>query len=153
MIDPRLFHLDMELTLEVFLGIVLLSLFIERALSLIFESRPFIDSTEDGNTIIKLKNLDSESKEAKKYLSQKKKSGLKEIISFVVSLIVVWLIHFDAITIVFASSEETKIYGYIITALIIAGGSKGSLKLFADGFGALSSYADRLKELKKAGII
>lgn len=44
--DPRVNHLDLELALEVILGIVLLSIFIERALSLIFESRPFIDHPE-----------------------------------------------------------------------------------------------------------
>ena len=153
MLDPRLFHLDLELTLEVLLGIVLLSLFIERALSLIFESRPFINRTEDGQTVIKLKNLKPEDEAAKKYLNQKKKSGLKELISFSVSLIICWLINFDAITIIFASSEKTRIYGLIITALIIAGGSKGSLKLFTDAFGAMSSYAEKLKVLKNEGVI
>lgn len=149
MLDPRLFHLDGELTLEVLLGIILLSLFIERALSLIFESRPFIDLTEDGKTLIKLKELKPGDEDYKKYANRKKKSGLKESISFVVSLVVCWLINFDAITILFASSEKTTIYGFIITALIIAGGSKGSLKLFADGAGALSTYAQKLRDIKK----
>jgi len=153
MLDPRLFHLDLELTLEVLLGIVLLSFFIERALSLIFESRQFIDRTEDGHTILKLKKLSKDDDAATKYLKRKKRSGVKELITFFVSLIICWLINFDAITIIFASSEKSQIYGFVITAMIIAGGSKGSLKLFGDVFGAMSTYADRLRALKKEGVV
>jgi len=147
MIDPRLYHLDLELTFEVILGIVLLSILIERALSLFFESRPFIDNTEDGQTVMKLRGINPEDKAAEKLLKQKKKRGLKELISFIVSFIIVWIIHFDAITIIFASSDQTTFYGYIITALIVAGGSKGSIKLFSDWMGVMSSYSKKLREL------
>ncbi len=41
--DPNLFRLDWERTIEVLAAIVLLSMLLERALSLVFESRLYID--------------------------------------------------------------------------------------------------------------
>src|SRR5205085_1959597 len=42
-VDPNLFHLDWQRTLEVLAGIVLLAFIVERALSLLFENRWWLD--------------------------------------------------------------------------------------------------------------
>lgn len=105
--DPMLFGVDGELVFEVLGTIVLLSLFIERALSVIFEWRPLIP-----------------------VLSSK---GLKEPIAFAASAVVCFWKDFDALAIIFRD-EKTSIVGLLLTALIVAGGSKGSVKLFRDFF-------------------
>jgi hypothetical protein len=97
--DPNLFHIDYERLFEVLVTIVVLSMIVERTLSLLFESRPFIKRTENVH-------------------------GLKEVISFVVSAFVCIFWKFDAITIIVVSSDKMTIPGMILTGGIIAGGSK-----------------------------
>jgi hypothetical protein len=81
--DPSFFRLDYEQVFEVLVAIILLSMFIERALALLFESKPYI---EHGK------------------LGQKSK---KEIISFVVSILVCWYFQFDALGTIFYKEEVT----------------------------------------------
>ena len=71
--DPSLFRIDWEVLAEVLAAIVVLSFFIERALSLFFEYRFFV-----------------------KTLAQK---GLKEPIAFLVSLAVVRYWNFGALSV------------------------------------------------------
>jgi len=120
--DPSLFRIDWEVLAEVLAAIVVLSFFIERALSLLFEHRFFV-----------------------KGLAQK---GLKEPIAFVVSLLVVRYWNFDALAILFKSDTATW-WGYIITAAIIAGGSKASIKLFHDVMGTKSTALRQLQATKE----
>ena len=103
--DPALFHIDWEVLTEVLITIVVLSFFIERALALFFEHRYFVNRM-DGK-------------------------GIKEPIALLVSLIVVTYWNFDAVSIIM-NADETSFWGYLITAAIIAGGSKASIKLFHD---------------------
>jgi len=147
--DPNLFHLDLGRVSEVFVAIVFLALIIERALSVVFESRFFIDNTEDGKVVMQLKGLTVEDQGSSKLLKQTKKRGLKEVISFGVSLAVCWVVHFDALTISFVSSDETQIFGYVLTAMVIAGGSKGSIKLFKDWLGFRSTYEEQRIEINR----
>jgi len=121
--DPSLFRIDWEVLAEILATIVVLSFFIERALSLLFEHRFFV-----------------------KGLAQK---GLKEPIAFVVSLLVVRYWGFDALAILFKSDTATW-WGYIITAAIIAGGSKASIKLFHDVMGTKSAALRQLQATKEA---
>ncbi len=123
--DPNLFHIDYERLTEVLVTIVILSMIIERALSIVFESRLFIEWTE-----------------------KKKFRAMKESISFIVSAAVCLIWKFDAITVLLVSSEEMTVPGMIITGAVIAGGSKGSVKLFKDVLGFMSS-AEKEKETKK----
>ena len=148
--DPNLFHLDMERAGEVLIAIVLLSFFIERALAVLFESRPFIDRTEEGKIVVKMENIQPGDKNHDRILKQKKKKGLKESISFIVSVVVCWALHFDALTITFASGDETTVLGYIVTGAIVAGGSKASIKLFKDWMGFRSSAEDQLRDLRNS---
>ena len=121
--DPNLFHLDYERTFEVLSTIVVLSLLIERTLSILFESRPFIKRTE-------------------------KTQGVREVISFVMCVAVCIYWKFDAISILIVASEKMTIPGMIITGGIVAGGSKGSVKLFKDVLGFMSS-AERERQAVK----
>ncbi len=105
--DPNLFHLDWDRVFEVFAAIVVLSMFLERSLSVIFEHRFY------------------------KKLSGK---GLKAIIAFISSFLICKFWEFDAISIIFYK-DQTVMWGYLLTAGVIAGGSKGSIKLFQDLMG------------------
>ena len=64
--DPNLFYLNYERLFEVLVTIVIFSFFIERALSVVFESRWFI----------------------KMYEANKKRKGLKEFFALAVSIAV-----------------------------------------------------------------
>lgn len=112
--DPNLFHINYERLVEVLITIVIFSFFIERALSVFFESGIFINKT-------------------------KGKKGVKEMISLVVSITVCWVWDFDAITIILVSNDHMTYGGIIITGAIVAGGSKASIALFRDVMGFMSN--------------
>ena len=103
--DPALFRIDWEVLAEVLATIIVLSFFVERALSIVFEHRLFIKSLDE--------------------------KGLKEPIALVASFMVVRIWNFDALSIVL-NSDKTSWLGYLITAAVISGGSKASIKLFHD---------------------
>jgi hypothetical protein len=106
--DPNLFHLDWARTGEVLAALVVLSFMMERALSIIFESKIFQD-----------------------HFSGK---GLKEWIAFGIAAFACVFWEFDAVSMIFLKSSVTY-QGAILTGAIVAGGSKGSLKLFRDVMG------------------
>ena len=135
--DPNLFYVDFERLMEVLIAIVILSFFVERALSILFESRPFIARTESSETLIKMAK--SEGRLTDKIKPQEKKGGIKELISFIVSVVICFVWQFDAISITLQTKNEMTWYGMIITAAIIAGGSKASIKLFKDVMGFRST--------------
>ena len=109
--DPNLFHVDWEQIGEVLVAVVILSFVVERALAIVFEHRLFV-AKFDGK-------------------------GIKEPIAFAVSLFICFFWHFDIVSVVL-TSESTSFFGKIITAAVIAGGSKGSVKLFHDVMGVKS---------------
>ncbi len=119
--DPNLFHLNWERTFEVLTTIVIVSILVERALSILVENKRFIEKCND--------------------------KGIKEIISFSVSVGVCWVWGFDAISTILLR-EKTTIIGFILTGAIVAGGSKGSIKLFRDVLGFKSSAQARYEENK-----
>ncbi len=127
--EQNLFNIDWFRLLEVLAGIVILSFLLERALSLLFESRFFIKRFRE--------------------------KGLKELIAFVLCAAVCMVWHFDAISLIFIS-EGTNIFGEIITGAIIAGGSKASIVLFRNVMGIMSNaerlrMAQKKKEIEEAG--
>jgi hypothetical protein len=146
--DPNLFYLNLERLTEVIIAIIFLSMIVERALAQLFETRLFIEKTESGKIVAQM--IKDPEKFPKGLLKQKKKKGLKESIALVASIGVCWLIHFDALTISFASNDHTTIYGYIITGLIVAGGSKASIKLFKDWIGIMSRAQRDLEDIKNS---
>ncbi|MCK9345053.1 MAG: hypothetical protein M0P64_02930 [Candidatus Pacebacteria bacterium] len=121
--DPLLFGIKGDVVLEVLGTIVLLSLFVERALSPIFESRLVLD---------KMKN-----------------KGFKEPIVIITSLVIVYLYQFDAMAVIF-SQEKNTLVGYLITAGVVSGGSKGSIKLFRDFLNWKSSAQQEHEDFSKA---
>lgn len=106
--DPLQFGVNGDVVAEVIGLIVVLSLFVERALAPLFEWRVFIARTAER--------------------------GLKEPIAFVAAAAVVIFYQFDALAVLF-SNEQNSYVGYLITAGVVAGGSKGSIKLFRDFLG------------------
>jgi hypothetical protein len=110
--DPNLFHVDFERVGEVLVAIIVLAFFLERGLALLFEHRWYI-----------------------KRLDQK---GFKEPIAFLVALLICVTWQFDAVSAVILT-EKTYFLGYLVTAGIIAGGSKAAIKLFHDVMGVKSS--------------
>ncbi|MEZ5083629.1 MAG: hypothetical protein R2750_09285 [Bacteroidales bacterium] len=145
--DPNLFYIDFERLMEVLITIVVLSFFVERALSILFESRPFIARTESSDTLKKMAVSAGEPSENIK--PQKKKGGIKELISFIVSVIICFVWQFDAISITLQTKNEMTWYGMIITGAIIAGGSKASIKLFKDVLGFRSTAEGAREEALK----
>ncbi len=143
--DPNLFHLDYDKVFEALITIIFLSLFIERALAVLFESRFFIFRTESGDVIAKMKDLAKDDPKYAEVIKKKKKSGIREIIALVVSILVCWYWDFDALTIIFVSSDHMQIWGYILTGFVVAGGSKGSIQLFKNWMGIKSSAEDSRK--------
>ena len=121
--DPNLFAVDMERLFEVLVAIIVLSFFIERALALVFENRWVVGP-----------------------LSQK---GVKEPITFLVAFGVVRFWDFDALSIIF-TKEHTQLWGHALTAAIIAGGSKASIKFFHDVMNAMSSAEKQRQLINKA---
>ncbi len=117
--DPLLFGIKSEVVFEVFGAIILLAIMIERGLSVVFEHRFILPLIQD--------------------------KGLKEIIAFAVSYLVVHHVSFDALAIIF-SQEKQSIIGYLVTAAVIAGGSKGSMAIFADWLNWRSSTAKKIKD-------
>ena len=86
-------------------AIVVLALFVERALALLFEHRWFI------------KNFDQK--------------GVKEPVAFLVAIAVTVFLKFDALSIVILQ-ERVTVPGMVLTAAVVAGGGKGAVKLFRD---------------------
>ena len=110
--DPNLFHLDWERVGEVLATIVIMSFLVERAFALIYESKWFI----------------------KKYSETFPKEFPVAIAGII--LAIAW--KFDAISMIILTDHVT-VPGEILTGVVVAGGSKASLKLFHDALGIRSS--------------
>ena len=121
--DPNLFAIDGERLAEVLLAIIVLSFFIERALALVFEHRAF-----------------------SRKLARR---GLKEPLALLVSFVVCRYWDFDALSVLFVK-EHTLFWGHLITAAVVAGGSKASTKLFRDVMGVMS-HAEKERQKVEAG--
>ena len=123
--DPTLFALRWEQLFEALIALVLLSILLERSLSLVFENAAFINAMKDSKSGVK--------------------SYLREAIAFVAAAAICWYWKFDLPAIMLTSSQ-TSWPGYLITGGVIAGGSKGSIRLFRDILqfksGALKEYEE-----------
>jgi len=119
--DPNLFHLDWDRLSEVLITIVVLAFMLERALALLFEQKVFVN----------------------KFAGR----GVKEPIAFIAAILVCWKWNFDAISMTLLT-DKTNLLGEAITAGVIAGGSKASLKLFRDVMGVENDYAKEDRENK-----
>lgn len=101
--DPNFFHIDFVQTTEVCVALVLLSLFVERALALLFEHRLF--------------------------LSRCGGKGVKTPIALLFAIGVCWYWKIDAIAVIL-QSPANSVLGYVLSGAIVAGGSKASIRFF-----------------------
>ena len=120
--DPSFFHLDGEAVFEVLVAIVIASFFIERALAVVFGHRTFVQHLQG--------------------------KGAKEIIALIVGIVVAWYWNFDAMSVLFPK-EATTVPGIVFTGFIIAGGSKGAVKLFRDVMGFKTSAEMEYEESRR----
>ena len=144
--DPNLFHIDWERTIEALVGIIILSFLVERACALLFESRWWISKFEDPRVGIPQPERKKKNDEEPNLLPGHR-YPLKEAIGFLVALVVCYFWDFDAVSIILLS-EQTGLPGVIITALVVAGGSKTSIKLFHDILNIKSNAEEQRKILK-----
>lgn len=212
--DPNLFHLDWDRTFEALGAVIVLSFFVERAASLLYETKFFALNTkipQDGspqalaeqaaatlaNDILvattKFANPDladdaardaaakavatltkdltpanplwpvdptdpgTARRQAAEVLADLRRRQerrrrlrtipLKEAGAFVLAWAVVAPIDFDAFAIVLLADHTGRL-GIAMTAAIIAGGSKASIKLFQDVFNTKSGTVDAMLKPK-----
>ena len=91
-----------QLILETLAVLSIVSIFVERALSLVFEHKTLGE----------------------------KLTGKKEFIAYALSLGVCFLYDFDAMKAILPVENPTRYIGFFITAAVISGGSKASMKMF-----------------------
>lgn len=127
--DPNVFALDWEQLMEAATALVLLSIIVERALSVLFESRAFIDALGTSSSPLT--------------------KASREIIAFIVSVAVCVFWQFD-LPAILLTAPKTGWPGYILTGAVIAGGSKGSIKLFREFLGFKSGAYKEYEERKAA---
>ncbi len=94
--------------------IVVLSFLVERSLALIFESQWYLDTLSTKHP--------------------------KELITLTLSLIICVVWKLDVLSIIL-HGEKMTIFGEAVTAGVISGGSKASLKLFRDVMGIENGQA------------
>lgn len=123
--DPNQFAINWETLFEVLILVVVLSFVVERALALIFESKPFVRFS-----VVRKKE---------------EKGDFKTLISFLVAALVTLLFQIDMIA-VLLSHEHTSVFGELTTAAVIAGGSKASIRLFRDILDVKSNEYRKAKE-------
>lgn len=154
-VDPNLFYMDFERVSEVLLTIVVLALVIERALALLFESRWFIERVTYEVRRQGALTTEGEGEPGTGPIAELKprNRGVKEAIALGVSLLVCWNWDFDAISILLPVSHSAMtLLGMFITAMVIAGGSKGAAKLFSDWLGIKSSAQKEVDSFKEKRI-
>lgn len=120
--DPNSFSVNWEQTSEVLGMIVVLAFLVERSLALLFESSFYVKRFSDSN--------------------------IKELIAFVVCFGVCLYWKVDALSVILHGDKINPL-GQAITAGVIAGGSKASLKLFRDVMG-IESTASKEQQIKKS---
>jgi hypothetical protein len=144
-VDPNLFFLDFERVSEVLLTILVLALLVERALALVFESRVFIERV--AYTV----KREGGQEQGAITDAQPRNGGLKELIALGVSFYVCWWWDFDALSILLPVSHSTMtLLGELLTAMIVAGGSKGAAKLFTDWMGIKSTAQKEIDAIREA---
>jgi hypothetical protein len=126
-LDPNQFLVPWDTTFEMLAFVVVLSIIVERVLAVLFESKSFI--------------------EFKRNRRKANKSANQEIIAFLFSLLLCWLYQVDIVA-VMMSHEHISAFGVLITAGVVSGGSKGSIKLFREVLGFKSGAYQEYENTK-----
>jgi len=122
--DDTPFELSWERLDEALLTVVVLAFLLERALAIVFEHRLFVQRCQG--------------------------KGYKEFVAFALAGLVCWHWDFDAISLILAPQTTTRL-GILVTAAVIAGGSKGAVRLFRDLLGIKSVAYQEAEEARAAG--
>jgi hypothetical protein len=144
-LTPYLFHIDYGRLLETLITIVVFSFFIERALAIVFESRIFIDWSEERTETEVIRKDAAGIEKTETIPARPKKKSVRELISVIVSTGFCFWINFDAITLILQSGNKMTVGGTVLTGMIIAGGSKASIAFFHNLMGVMSS-AEKLRK-------
>jgi len=163
--DPNLFHLDWERTLEALVGIIVLAFLLERALAPLFESRWFIHTFVDRRVPCDreapvedraLHDGDADADGSGRASARaRSRFPLRELLAFVFAAAVCWGLGFDALAIIFLQ-ERVSFIGAVMTGAVVAGGSKASIKLFHDLLNVKSTAVrekQRLRDADRAGSV
>lgn len=121
--DPNLFALDWDRTAEVLATIIVLAFMLERALAWLFELEWWVRSP--------------------------RARSLRPYVTLVAAAGICWYLKFDAFSIILPQAKTNTI-GYVVTAMVIAGGSKASIALFRDVMHAESTVSKRERASRAA---
>lgn len=172
--DPNLFHLDWERTFEALVAVIVLSFFVERVCALVFESRWYIRLFEEPRVALPPDDLAALRKApvgardtavaaavevtgdgatavvaTAQPVARGRLYPIKEVVAFALAGVVCLVWDFDAVSMVLLS-EHTQIGGKLITAAVIAGGSKASIALFHTLMNVRSNAEKERQALKGA---
>ena len=121
--DPNLFAIDWAQTGEVLATITVMAFFVERALALLFENQWYLEKLGPKH--------------------------IKELLAFLLSGVVCVVWKIDALSVILHGDRMT-VLGELLTAGVIAGGSKASLKLFRDIMGVENEQAQFARQQRAA---
>jgi hypothetical protein len=149
--DPSQYAMAWDSVIEILTLVVIFAFAVERVLAQIFETPIFIKIEEGLRGGAKKKYITSQSAVSKEYgnarYSGNGESSLKPIIASVFGILLACLYKIDLFSIV-AGWAGVSFFGCAMTGLVIAGGSKASIKLFHDVFNVKSSAYERYKNGK-----
>ena len=117
-VDPSQYLVPWESVTEALLVVVVLSMIVERVFAVVFESERYILYQETRAADDKANN--------------------KAFIASVVSILVCYIYQIDILAVI-TSEPYVSFFGVVLTGLLIAGGSKGSVALFRDFLGIKST--------------
>lgn len=120
--DPNQFAINWATLFEMLALVIVLAFVVERSLAVVYESKPFVRFS------LKRKKSD--------------KGDFKSFGAFVLSALVTMLFQIDLVAVIL-SHAHTSLVGELLTAAIIAGGSKASITLFRDILDVKSKEYDR----------
>ncbi len=122
LLDPNQFAINWATIFEMLALIILLAFVVERALAMVYESKPYVRIS------LKRKKED--------------KGDFKTLGAFILSALVTILFQIDLVAVIL-SHAHTSLVGELLTASVIAGGSKASIALFRNILDVKSSDYDR----------
>lgn len=126
-VDPNQFMLQWDVLFEVLAAVIVLALLIERLLALVFESKRYL----------RWKQRISAEDPERSFVH-------KELSAYALSAFACVIWQLDILGIIF-SHAYPSVLGSLVTAGLVAGGSKASIKLFHDVLGAKSSAYDKYR--------
>ena len=129
-VDPNMVALDWNVLAEQLVLVVVVATIIERALSTVFETDWFVQY------------------QRRRKAAGRDTGGVKTMLGLLVSFIGALLYQLDIMA-VLLSHHRTSLIGSAITAAVIAGGSKGSLKLFRDVLNIKSTAREQYEADKR----